>query len=279
MIDTHIHLLDPDRFTYAWTAGFPALAGRFDHSDYQSMAHGLGIGGGVFMEVDCGEMAEEARHFCALAETPGCIFQSVVAAARPEHEGFEKYLDAIAHPRLAGIRRVLHTQADDLSRSDLFRRHVGLLGRRGLSFDLCVAEHQLPIAFELAVACPDTQFILDHCGCPSIASHGDASLLESWKKNLRLLGELPHVAVKLSGITAYASPAQRHALALRPYFETLMESFGPDRILWGGDWPVVNLGDGLPAWIAITRELVADLTEHDREKILTATARRIYRLP
>lgn len=279
MIDTHIHLLEPARFSYPWTAGFPALAGRFDHADYIAASEGLGIEGGVFMEVDCGEMELEARHFCELAETPGCAFSTVVAAARPEHEGFGEYLDAIAHPRLAGIRRVLHTQPDDISRSSLFRRNVASLGTRGLSFDLCVTEHQLPIAQELADSCPATTFILDHCGCPGIASHTDSALFEIWKKNLRLVADLPNVVVKLSGITAYASPDQRNATTLRHYFETLLDSFGPSRIFWGGDWPVVNLGNGLPAWAGITRELVSKLSETEQSQILTSNARRIYRIP
>lgn len=279
MLDTHIHLLEPDRFTYAWTAGFPALAGRFDHSDYRQATHGLGIEGGVFMEVDCGEMQSEAHHFCDMAETPGCPFGKVVAAARPEHEDFLEYLDSISHSRLAGIRRVLHTQPDDLSRSSLFRSHVAALGQRNLSFDLCVTEHQLPIAAELIAACPETTFILDHCGCPAIASHTDSHLADAWKKHLRPIADFPNTIVKLSGLTAYASPAQRNATALKPYWETLLEAFGPARILWGGDWPVVNLGDGLSAWVGITRELVADLTEQEQNQILTSTARRIYRIP
>lgn len=279
MIDTHIHLLEPEKFSYPWTGGFPALAGRFDHSDYVAATEGLGIKGGVFMEVDCVEMELEARHFCEMAEKPGCLFSSVVAAARPEHEGFEKYLDAIAHPRLAGIRRVLHTQPDDLSRTPIFRRHVAKLGRRGLSFDICVGEHQLSLAKELIEACPETAFILDHCGCPGISNHTDSSHFEIWKKNLRPVADLPNVVVKFSGITAYASPEQRNATALRPYFETLLEFFGSDRILWGGDWPVVNLGDGLPAWVEITRDLVSNLSQTEQSQILTSTAREIYRIP
>jgi len=90
MIDTHIHLLEPDRFTYEWTKGFPALSGRFDLSDYQNASRDSGIKAGVFMEVDCEESADEARYFCDLAEQPGSFIQAVVAAARPESPDFER---------------------------------------------------------------------------------------------------------------------------------------------------------------------------------------------
>ena len=86
------------------------------------------------------------------------------------------------------------------------------------------------------------------------------------------------MAGKLSGISACAAPEQRNAQTLRPYFETMLEAFGPDRLLWGGDWPVVNLGDGLPAWVRIARELVADLSIVEQEKILSSNAQRIYRI-
>ena len=95
MIDTHIHLLEPDRFTYEWTKGFPALTGRFDLSDYQKASADTGIQAGVFMEVDCEESADEARYFCSLAEQPGCLIQAVVAAARPESPDFERNLEAM----------------------------------------------------------------------------------------------------------------------------------------------------------------------------------------
>ena len=281
MIDTHIHLLDPDKFNYAWTAGFPSLAGRFDLSDYQKTTQNLGIEAGVFMEVDCEESASEARHFCTLAEQPGSLIQVVVAAARPESLDFEQSLEAIAHPRLTGIRRVLHTQPDELSLSSRFRENVNLLSRHGLTFDICVLQRQLPLALELVRACPDTTFILDHCGVPAISENkaptGEGFL--SWQQSLRALASEANVNAKISGITAYVQPEQRNIQGLRPYTDTLIDLFGPDRLVWGGDWPVVNLGNGLPEWIGITQELLADLAESDRNKILTSTARRLYRIP
>lgn len=279
MIDTHVHLLEPDRFSYAWVGEVPALTGTFDLSDYEKLARPCGVEAGVFMEGDCGEPTEEAQYVCSMAATSSCLVRAVVAAARPESLGFEALLDDIAHPRLVGIRRVLHTQPDALSRSSLFRRHVGLLGARGLSFDVCVTERQLPIALELAECCPETPLILDHCGCPDIPSHGDPSCWDFWKKSIRQLAALPHVNLKFSGITAYASPAQRNAAALHPYFETVLDAFGPNRILWGGDWPVVNLGNGLPAWVDITQELLSPLTATERAGILTTNARKTYRIP
>jgi predicted TIM-barrel fold metal-dependent hydrolase len=281
MIDTHIHILEPERFTYEWTKGFPALSGRFDLSDYQKASADTGIQAGVFMEVDCEESADEARYFCSLAEQPGSLIQAVVAAARPESPDFERNLEAIAHPCLTGIRRVLHTQPDELSQSSLFRENVSRLGALGLSFDLCVLQRQLPLALDLVRACPQTTFILDHCGVPEISGNdapAGAGFL-AWKKSLRALATEPNVNGKISGITAYAPETLRNAPGLRPYTDAMLEAFGPARLVWGGDWPVVNLGDGLLAWSNITRELVSELTPDERTLILSTNAKKIYRIP
>ena len=281
MIDTHIHLLEPDRFTYEWTKGFPALTGRFDLSDYQKASADTGIQAGVFMEVDCEESADEARYFCSLAEQPGCLIQAVVAAARPESPDFERNLEAMAHPRLTGIRRVLHTQPDELSQSSLFRENVSRLGALGLAFDLCVLQRQLPLALDLVRACPQTTFILDHCGVPEISANdapAGAGFL-AWEKSIRALAAEPNVNGKISGITAYAPEPLRNAEGLRPYIDTMLEAFGPSRLVWGGDWPVVNLGNGLLAWSNITRELLSRLTPDERTLILSTNAKKIYRIP
>ena len=280
MIDTHIHLLEPDRFTYEWTKGFPALTVRFDLSDYQKASAETGIQAGVFMEVDCEESADEARYFCSLAEQPGCLIQAVVAAARPESPDFERNLEAMAHPRLTGIRRVLHTQPDELSQSALFRENVSRLGALGLSFDLCVLQRQLPLALDLVRACPQTTFILDHCGVPEISANdapAGAGFL-AWEKSIRALAAEPNVNGKISGITAYAPEPLRNAEGLRPYIDTMLEAFGPSRLVWGGDWPVVNLGNGLLAWSNITRDLLSRLTPDERTLILSTNAKKIYRI-
>lgn len=281
MIDTHIHLLEPDRFTYAWTEEFPILAGRFNASDYQKAIGKQDVAAGVFMEVDCAESAGEARHFCALADQPASLVKSIVAAGRPESLDFERYLDSIVHPRLAGIRRVLHTQPDGLSQSRVFRENVNRLGIRGLTFDLCVLQRQLPLALDLVRACPDTTFILDHCGVPEISENMAPSGVGflSWQDSIRSLAAETNLNGKISGITAYAPTSLRNPDGLRPYIETMLDAFGPGRLVWGGDWPVVNLGDGLSAWIGITHELLSGLAESDREMILVSNARRLYRIP
>jgi len=280
MIDTHQHLIYPSLFRYSWAADVPALQGEFRIEEYRAASGGSEISGTIFMEVDvdADQSGQEAAFFCQLAEDSSNGILGVVAAARPEHSGFEKYLDSIAHPKLLGIRRVLHTQPDELSQSSTFRENLRLLGQRGLPFDLCVLQRQLPLALDLAKACPENTFILDHCGVPDIAAndapHGDGFL--NWQCGIRSLAALPNLNGKISGLTAYAAEHQRTAVHLQPYVDTMLESFGPSRLVWGGDWPVVNLGSGLVDWCELTTSLLAGLTPAERDSVLCDTAQRVY---
>jgi hypothetical protein len=124
-----------------------------------------------------------------------------------------------------------------------------------LAFDLCVLARQLSIAEDLARACDGMPLVLDHCGVPDIAG----GAFEPWAQGIDALARLPHVHCKISGLTAYAAPGATTE-TIRPWVDHVLERFGPDRCLWGGDWPVVNLGAGLPAWIVMTRELLANLS-------------------
>ena len=280
MIDTHQHLIHPERFNYSWAEDIPPLQGSFRLEEYLAASAGCGIEGTIFMEVDVDahQSADEARFFCGLAEDATSGILGVIAAARPENEGFEVHLDAIAHAKLAGIRRVLHTQPDELSRSDLFRHNLRLLGRRGLTFDLCVLQRQLDDALDLVRACPGTRFVLDHCGVPDIAANGaprGAGFLQ-WAGAVRMLAAEPNVWCKISGLSVYSSEAQRNGEGLHPYLATVMEAFTPSRCLWGGDWPVVNLGCGLPTWCGLTRQFLARFSGAERDAVLSLNAQALY---
>ncbi len=281
-IDTHQHLLYPDRFRYGWVDGVPTLQGDFPLERYRAESEGCGIGGTIFMEVDVDEedAGDEARFFCKLAEDADNRILGVVAAARPEHEGFEAYLDLISHPRLKGIRRVLHTQPDDLSRSSRFRDSVGRLGERGLTFDLCVLQRQLAIALELVASCPETTFILDHCGGPDIAAHGtpEGAGFSEWAEGILALSAHDNVNCKISGITTCARVDQRTPDVLRPYVGTALDAFGPNRCVWGGDWPVCNLAAGLSVWCQLAEQCCVSMSKAAHSALFTENAVRIYHL-
>lgn len=277
LIDTHQHLIYRARIGYGWTADKPALArGDFTVADYQALTRGLGVAGTLVMEagVDDADYRAEAQMVAGLMLVPGSGILGQIAACRPEAADMMQWLDASDGLGVVGYRRILHEIDDAVSQTAEFRRNVRSIGACGKSFDICVLGRQLPVARALALACPDTVFVLDHCGVPDVAG-GDFT---SWAKGLARIAELPHVMCKLSGILAYCAPGTASLGVIRPYVDHVLTCFGADRVLWGSDWPVVNLGLDLAGWIGVTREILAGLSAAEALAVASGTARRIYRL-
>ncbi len=275
LIDTHQHLVLRDLLGYPWAAG-SGLEGRdFTPADYAGLVAGRGVVGTVFMEtaVDDADYQTEARLVAGLIGQGGMLGQ--IASCRPETDaGFDDWLDDCRSLGVVGFRRILHTADPGISTSDTFRANLRKIGAAGYPFDICVFARQHSLAEDLIRACPDQPFILDHFGNPDIAGDGFAP----WAAGLRRLAAFPNLAVKMSGITVNARKDQLTVAILQPYVDHLIACFGPDRIVWGGDWPVCDLGSGLPGWIDLTHALLAGQTDAARHAIGVANARRIYGL-
>lgn len=274
LIDTHQHLIYPARQSYPWTGGAPALAGRdFSLGEYRGLTAGQGIDGTIFMECDASDYRAEARMIAGIAQDPESGILGLIASCRPEEEaGFAEWLDEGPGLGVVGYRRILHEAEDGLSQSPTFRANLREIGRRGLPFDMVVLARQLPVALDLARACEGTTFVLDHCGNPDIAG-GD---LTGWRAGITALAALPHVHAKISGVLTQCPPGQATFDTVRPAIEHVIGAFGPERCLWGSDWPVVNLRADLPGWIGVTRALLDTLSEAEAGAIAQGTARRVY---
>lgn len=274
-LDTHQHLIYRDPLRYSWTDDIPALAQRsFTLSNYAALTAGKGIIGTLFMEAgaDDADYQAEARFIATLLREP---LLGQIASCRPETDaGFDAWLEECEGLGVKGYRRILHVVPDDLSRSETFRRNLRKIGAKGLPFDLCFLARQHDVAAELLRACDDQIFMLDHCGVPDIAGGGFAP----WAASLRRLAAFPNLNCKLSGITAYCAAGQGETADLMPWVAHVIDCFGPNRIVWGSDWPVANLGVGLPKWIDQSRALLAALGPDEAGAITQHNARRIYGL-
>lgn len=277
LVDCHLHLIDKSRLTYPWLESFEPLNRDYPYATYALEARRAGITDALHMEVDVaeGDIARETRMIAALAAEPGSLLRGCISSCRPEGQGFAVFLDqSLADPFIKGFRRVLHVVPDDLSEGALFRENIRRLEGTRLTFDLCTLPHQIDRAMALADLAPGVTFILDHCGVPAIASGGH----ESWARGLAEIARRPNVMVKLSGIVAYADAGSWDVETLRPYVETVLTCFGPSRMIWGSDWPVVTLGGTLSTWVAATHALLLDLTPDDRNAILSGNARKLWAL-
>ncbi len=278
LIDTHQHLIYRDISNYSWTKDIPPLAeNSFTIQDYKNLTADLGVGGTIFMEsgVDDPDYQKETNFVHSLFKDPENSLIGLIVSIRPEKDdSFSKDLEETIEMGATGYRRILHVESDDMSKSDTFRKNVRKMGDSGKTFDLCFLEKQLPVAIELAKACDNTTLILNHCGVPNIA--GDT--FESWSRDTKTISELPNVICKLSGLMAYCAPGTSNLDTIRPYVDHVLECFGAKRIVWGSDWPVVNLGKGLPEWITVTREILSKLSEDEANAIANGTAKRVYKV-
>lgn len=271
IIDTHLHLIDPTRFTYPWISAGHPFDRRWTIQSYLEEARPLGIEAALHMEVDVAEadIEAETRHALQLDGIAGAI-----AGCRPEHADFPQQLERLAAiPGVRGLRRILHEAPDELSQSTQFVDNLRRLASHQLTFDLVIRHDKLHIGETLVRRCPDVTFILDHCG----AQYIDLSQPGSWRENITALAKLENLNAKISGIMAYAGPGWS-VDQLRPYVEHVIESFGWDRVIWGSDHPVVTLGGSLTDWVGATREIIKGASQDEQNRLLHANARRIYRL-
>ena len=278
LLDTHQHLVYREKASYGWTKDIPLLAEEnFILDDYKTLTEGLDIGGTLFMEtgVDDPDYQQETRFVKSLADNSDNGMIGLISSIRPESdEAFENWLEETIEMGVVGYRRILHVMPDDTSQSDIFRKNVRKIGVSGKTFDICFLPGQLPIACELAKACENTKLILNHCGVPDIAGDG----LDPWRQDIKALAQIPNVICKLSGLMAYCAPGTSSLETIEPYVDHVLNCFGPNRMVWGSDWPVVNLAKGLPEWIAVTRKILGKLSADEASSIAYGTAQIVYKV-
>lgn len=273
LIDTHLHLIYPDRVSYPWLANAPAINKPWSVEAYWAEAKPLGIEGALHMEVDVAEADIEGETGFVLG-LPGIV--GAIAACRPEHPDFPQQLErllALGEGRIKGLRRILHEVPDEISQPALFSDNLKRLAEHGLTFDLCLRADQLHLGLDLARRVPDVTFVLDHCGNPPISGAG----LDPWRAELKSLAALPNLRAKISGIVNHCD-AGWNAETLRPYVEHVIACFGWDRIVWGSDHPVVTLTGSLTSWVEAIRQIVGAESPENQAKLFHANAERIYRL-
>ncbi len=279
IVDAHVHLWNPDQFSMPWLADIPRLNRPYGLQDYREQSLGLPIEAIVYIEVgvEPQEALREARYVVELAREEPRL-QAIVAAAPVERgESVREYLVSLVaiSPLIKGVRRNLQDEAEpDFCLQPDFVAGVRLLAEFNLSFDLCIKHWQLPYVTELVRRCPHTAFILDHLGKPSIKQQ----LLDPWQADLRTLAGLPNVVCKISGMVTEADLESWQPADLEPFINTVLDTFGEERVLFGSDWPVVLLASSYHRWYETLQVLTARLPVSARRKLWSENARHFYRI-
>jgi len=287
IVDTHQHLWDLAQFKLAWfdpkTPEGKILGHSFTPKEYAEATRGLNVVKAVYMEVDVvpEQQQKEADYvieLCRSGKTPTC---AAVVSGRPNSDGFAKWAGQFkGHQYVKGIRQVLHVQETPAGYclDEKFVKGIQLLGELGLSFDLCARPAELPDFVKLVDRCPNTRFILDHCGNASIRH--TAAEREKWKKDMSEIARRKNLIGKVSGFIATAPERGRWTLDdLAPVVNHTLDVFGPDRVIYGGDWPVCLLGvEKYADWPTALATIVKSRSEEEQKKLFHDNAVKFYGL-
>jgi L-fuconolactonase len=274
-VDGHFHVWDPTKRDHAWLTAVPELDRRFSIEEFCELAETNGVGRAVLVQVL--NDLEETYEFLALAADRPIVAGVVgwVDLAAPD---VAEVLDRLRHApggeRLVGIRHLVQGEPDP----SYLERQAVLEGLRavaeaGLVFDLLVLPAQLEAAVRAVRATDGLVAVLDHGGKPTIA----AGVGEPWASLVADLAGTGRVACKISGLVTEAGPGWTQE-AIGPFVDHLLESFGPERLVFGSDWPVCTVVADYGEVVELAGALLAQLTPSERLEVLGGNAQRLYGL-
>jgi L-fuconolactonase len=273
-IDAHHHLWrnrDPGQ---PWmTEEMSSLRRDIGLDDLHKVAAASGITGTVVIEVE--RTAEETRWLASLAASDDVIL-GVVGWAHLTDLSAQRELEQLADlPKLRGVSHPIHDEPDPnfILRED-FNRGIAALRALGLTYDLLIFEEHLPQTITFVDRHPEQVFILDHIAKPRIR---DGSIA-TWRSDLLELARRPNVYCKLSGVVTEANWNRWTPEMIAPYIDTVLEAFGPRRLMFGSDWPIVLLASTYDRWVNTVRSAIARLSTFEQESILWRSVTEAYGL-
>jgi L-fuconolactonase len=278
IVDSHVHLYDVQRLRYDWLKNEPKINRTSLLDDFDKARGKVAVDKIVFAEVcvNSGLHLQEAAFAQEIADDDSRLCGMVAHLPVEKGAAIERDLGALEqYKTLRGIRRLIEIEPNPtFCLEPGFVEGVKLLGKHGLTFDICVKHWALVFGIELARRCPDVMFVLDHIGKPGI-KHG---LREPWWGQMRELARLPNVVCKVSGAITEADHGAWTREQVKPYVAHTIECFGFDRVMYGSDWTVSELSHSYPTWVEILDEVVAGASKEEVRKLYRDTAIRVYRL-
>jgi len=284
IIDTHLHIWDFDRLNYSAFAGHPLFGKSYQIEDYQRDCGDLEVAAMVFLECyadftsEGGQYLEEIAFVEDSAKRDPRIKGIVPMAPLEWGDRVRPLLEEMKakHPDVKGIRRIVEFDDDPraLTLSDSFVEGVNLLGEFGYHFEINVNHTQMDIVREFVKRVPDVPLILDHCGKPGIAE----GAIEQYRADVVALAKHENLSIKLSDLPVEADHQNWTAADLRPYIDATFDSFGFDRTIYAGDYPICLQATTLERWVDVLDEALAGVSETDLRKFYYGNANAFYRL-
>jgi L-fuconolactonase len=272
-IDAHQHFWAVARDDYGWlTPDLRALYRNFGPDDLRPFLRAQGIAGTVL--VQAAPTTAETDYMLALSDAYAFILGVVGWVDLEAPDAATQIADRAKHPKIAGLRPMIQDIADVdwMLRRKLTPAFEAMV-EHDLAFDALTLPKQLPNLLALCRRHPDLRMVIDHASKPDIA----AGAFTPWAIEMASIASETTACVKLSGLVTELGPDWKID-ALKPYVDHLLEHFGPDRMIWGSDWPVCTLVCDYARWVEATGMLLVELNETARAAIMGGTASKFYRL-
>jgi L-fuconolactonase len=274
LIDAHQHFWKYTPEDYGWIDdSMSDLRTNFLPPQLEQETKTLGIDGVI--SVQARQTLEETEWLLNLAQQHEFI-RGVVGWAPLTLPDLRDLLDAFSENlKLKGVRHVLQSEPDDnYMLRDYFNAGIGCLEEFGLVYDILIFERHVPQTIEFVDRHPNQTLVLDHIAKPRIRE----GVLSPWRENLKQLAERPNVFCKVSGMVTEADYTSWTEEQLAPYFEIVLNTFHPERLMFGSDWPVCLVPTTYSSWFWLLSRQIQLLSESERGLILGQTATRVYRL-
>lgn len=278
IVDTHLHIWNLDRLSYPWLESVPMLNRNYLIDEYRQACGTVEIAKMVFLQCECeqSQFQQEADWVTEVAQQDTRIKGIVAWAPLEKGDGAQEALAKLASNSLVkGIRRIIQFEEDpEFCLQPGFVRGVQSLPEHGLSFDICIKHHQMENTLKLVQQCPEVPFIINHIAKPDIK----AQLLDPWREHMKEFAALPNVVCKMSGLVTEADMENWTPEDLRPYIDHVVECFGFDRIIFGGDWPVAAQATKYPRWVSVLDHALSGCSDDELRKVYVSNAEAFYRV-
>ena len=274
VVDSHIHFWDTDRFDYPWLQGFSELNRPFVPADLD--VGEVQIEALIFVQANpVWDVVDQETAWVQHLREGDRRIQALVAGV-PLDRGaaaVNASLERLSHESgVAGVRQLIQDEPEGFSVQAPFVEAVRLAGQFGLTVDLCVRNHQIAEVTKLAELCPEVTFVLNHLGKPDVA----AGQWTGWLQDIKAMARLDNVRCKLSGLTTEADEGTRGTNNIRRYLRAAVDAFGPDRCMFGSDWPNASLQISYAGWVSLVLDSVSDLAARERDRVMRGTALEVY---
>jgi len=274
VIDSHVHFWKYDKKTYDWIDNsMKTLQQDYLPEHLSLVARRNNVDGVVAVQATQTEL--ETHFLVELAKTHS-IIKGVVGWIDLQAGNIEERLRYFSqYPIIKGYRHVVQGEPNDFLYRENFRRGVAALQAYNYTYDILIFHHQLQPAIDFVKAMPaDMPFVIDHCAKPDIRHKH----IDEWKRAMKEIATFPNVSCKLSGLFTEAAWKEWSAADFYPYLDVVFEAFGPNRLLFGSDWPVMLLSGIYIQWKSLLEKYMENFTPEDREKVLGGNAIQFYNL-